>query len=388
MKATIYFRDNYKNTKNEGAISLRIFLNNSYLNIPLNIYCQAENFDKKLNKILAGPDKNNHNHIIKDALGKASRIILKYKVNDRQLTREVFEKEFLNPAILTDFYAFMDDQIRMRIGDDLTESSAAQHFSTIEKFKLFRPSLLIVEIDEQMIRGFKKFLKEKLHNGPNTIYNTLKNVRTYINRAIKQELISVSPFRYYKLTKVEPEPEFLTEFELNSLFELYGSNYLPTKYQNVLRWYLFSCSTGLRISDLRAVRHEMVDNNILSFEPKKTLNTTKVVVHMPLTKVAKKLIKDENPLRVKGLLFDCISEPRMNLYIKEVVKETTPKIIKDISFHSARHTFATLFLKRIKQANGILILQKLLGHAKLESTMIYTHVLNDDVKDAMREFER
>ena len=75
----------------------------------------------------------------------------------------------------------------------------------------------------------------------------------------------------------------------------------------------------------------------------------------------------------------------MNKYIKEVVHFAN--IEKDISFHTARHTFATLFLKKSSKANGILILQQLLGHSNIETTMVYSHVLNEDVKEAMAEFD-
>jgi site-specific recombinase XerD len=53
-------------------------------------------------------------------------------------------------------------------------------------------------------------------------------------------------------------------------------------------------------------------------------------------------------------------------------------IRRDISFHTGRHTFATLFLRRTKAANGILILQKILGHSDLGSTIIYSHVIGTD----------
>jgi len=388
MKVNVYIRDNYKNKDGECSVMLRIFISNNYFYVPLNIYVNPDNFDKDLQKVTKGPHKINQNHIIKDAMGRASGIILKYQVTNKVLTREVFEKEFLNPARMVDFYAFMEDKIKSRRGSpDLVEASANQHLTALNKLKEFRKECLLSELDENFLRDFQKHLIKKLGNGSNTVYNTLKNVRTYVNFAIKEELITVSPFRYFKLKKVDTLPEFLTEFELLSLFELYGSNYLPTTYQRVLRAYLFSCCTGLRISDVSLVKHEMISNNILSFKPKKTLNTTNKVVHVPLTKAALKLIKDESPQRVKGFLFDTLSDQKMNLYLKDVIKEAKPKIERSLSFHSARHTFATMFLRKIKQANGILILQKLLGHAKLESTMIYTHVLNDDITKAMAEFD-
>jgi integrase/recombinase XerD len=387
MKVSVYLNDSYVNSENQSKLYLRVFVDGKYLKIPLNIYCSSSDFDKEKFIINNGTNKKTNNLLIKQAIGKASDIILKYNVNNKPLSRELFEKEYSRPSVIYNFYDFMAEQIKIRTGSDLTESSSRQHLSTLEKLKKFKPELMMVDIDEEFVRNFKKYLSNNLKNNKNTVYNTLKNFRTYINLAITKELLEQSPFKSVKLKKTEVYPEFLTEEELNGLWNLYHRKFLPDRYQNVLRWYLFGCCTGLRIGDLRNAKHEMIDNNTLSFKPIKTLNTTNKTVNIPLTSKALALIADEKTGRNRGHLFNCISEQRMNLYLKDLVKESTPKITKEISFHSARHTFATMFLKKIKQANGILILQRILGHAKLDSTMIYSHVLNDDIKQAMREFD-
>jgi len=244
----------------------------------------------------------------------------------------------------------------------------------------------MAEMDENFLRDFEKFMKSKLKNNASTIYNTMKNIRTYVNRAMKQELIKVSPFRYYKLKRVKTYPEFLSEKERDSLMALYQSeNRIPKTHRKVLRWFLFTCFTGLRIGDLRSVEHENIRNKILSYRPQKSTNINNKRVDCPLSKTALQLIKDEDPLRIRGRLFHCISDQKMNQYIKEVA--AVVGIDKKISFHTGRHTFATLFLKSTKQANGIVILKELLGHSSIETTMVYSHVLTDDVVDAMNEFD-
>jgi integrase/recombinase XerD len=74
----------------------------------------------------------------------------------------------------------------------------------------------------------------------------------------------------------------------------------------------------------------------------------------------------------------------MNGYLKEIAD--LAKVVKDMSFHSGRHTFATMFLKKVKSSAGILILQKLLGHSNIQTTMVYLHVLDQDLKNAIAEF--
>jgi len=385
MKVSVFINDSYVNDDSTSMIYLRIFLNGKYLKIPLDIYVNPEDFNKKSGKVIGGSKKNTQNHIISTALGAASDIILKYKVNKKSLTRELFVKEFRNPSVLVDFYKFMYEQIDLRRGE-LTDTSRKQHHTCLNKLKEFKKTLLIAEIDEEFIKGFENHLRNKLKNGINTTNNNMKVFRTYVNIALRNELMNKNPFLYYKPKKTDAEPESLTEAEKKELERLYLENYLTKTNQKVLRWFLFCCETGIRISDLRQVKHENIQSkNTLSFKPKKTENVNNKRIEVPLTEFAIKLIKDESPLRIKGPLFDCISDQKMNKYIKDVVEVV--KINKSVSFHMARHTFATIFLKKCTKANGIIILQKLLGHSNISSTMIYSHIFEDDINKAMTEFQ-
>ena len=383
MKVSLYLNESYVNSKGECMMYLRAFINRKYLLIPLNFHVRPVDYNKEEQVVLRGKRKAIYNHLIKDAIGKASNIILKYRVNDKTLTREAFEKEFTNPALMTDFYAFMEHEIKSR-HDELTNTSIRQHLTILNKMRAFRPALLFAEIDEKYLVDFQRHLRVKLKNGNNTVNNALKVMKVYINKALKQELITKSPFQYFKIKREKTYPEFLSEDEITKLISIYNSETLRKTQHKVLRWFLFCCQTGLRIGDLRNARHEDIRNGILSIHPVKTLNVNNRRVDIPLNNLAKRLIKDENKFRIKGNLFDCISEPKMRENIKNIVEFA--EIDKEISWHTSRHTFATLFLKKSTRANGIIMLQKLLGHSSIESTMVYAHILNDDLVDAMKNF--
>ena len=207
MKVSVYLNESYRKGDFTCMLYLRVFINKKYLQIPLDLHIDPDNYNKASNRVTKGVERNTHNHLIKDALGRASNIILKYKVNGKMLTRELFEKEFRMPSTLTEFYAFMEDQIKLRVGE-ITQTSANQQLTCLNKLKSFKGSCLMSELDENFIREFEKYMRNKLKNNPNTIYNSLKTVRTYVNRAIKLELMQVSPFKYYKLKRVKTSPEF------------------------------------------------------------------------------------------------------------------------------------------------------------------------------------
>jgi len=127
---------------------------------------------------------------------------------------------------------------------------------------------------------------------------------------------------------------------------------------------------------------EDIISNLLMVVPLNSQNSSGKTIRIPLSKTALELIKDESPYRVKGLIFSTYSEPRMKLYIKEVVLHA--KIHKHVSFHSGRHTFATLFLKK---TNNLAALQKLLGHSNISMTMVYAHLASEDLEREIDVFD-
>lgn len=102
---------------------------------------------------------------------------------------------------------------------------------------------------------------------------------------------------------------------------------------------------------------------------------------MPLTKPALRLIKDANPLRSHGVIFSCYCDQVTNRLLKKITDSVS--IYKKVTTHSARHTFATLFLSKTK---NLAALQKLLGHTNISETMTYAHILTEDIKDEMDVF--
>jgi integrase/recombinase XerD len=381
-KPTIYIKDDYVNKNGECSLYLRIYMQNSYCYINLDIDVKPENFDKKAFHLISGERRKEKNLQIKEAIGRAADIILRYQVQKKTLTKDLFVKEYSNPSIITDFYSFADDAIKSR--HDIVYSTKNLQFAVINKMRQVKPNLLLVELDEDYLTEYAKFWTRK-GNKKNTLGKDFKTMKTYVNIALKKELITRDPFMFFKHRDEKTYPEFLTEEEINKLIDLYNEKSLKDYYQITLRYFIFVCYTGLRISDLKRITFENIFQKNLKFKPYKLLNTTGEKITVPLCKMALRMIKDERPNGLSGVIFTKFSENRLNMYIKEVMRYAGVK--KHVTFHVGRHTFATQFLRKATRANGILMLQKLLGHAKIDSTMIYSHVLTDDIEDAMKQFD-
>jgi integrase/recombinase XerD len=117
--------------------------------------------------------------------------------------------------------------------------------------------------------------------------------------------------------------------------------------------------------------------------PQKKINTDHETVTIPLCNAAKRIILESGPHQVRGRIFDCYSDPVTNRYLKDIA--TLLKIPKLITFHTSRHTFATLFLER---TNDLASLQKLMGHASITQTMVYAHVSEVKKREQIKVFDQ
>ncbi len=102
MKLSILHRTSRPRKDGKSYLYLRLHIQKSYLKIPLDIAVKKEDFNNISNTVTKGGRKKEYNLHIKEALGRASDIILKYKYQQKLLTKELFKKEFLNPSIFTD----------------------------------------------------------------------------------------------------------------------------------------------------------------------------------------------------------------------------------------------------------------------------------------------
>ena len=164
--------------------------------------------------------------------------------------------------------------------------------------------------------------------------------------------------------------------ELESLEKLFAAGNLKATQYNVLRYFLFSCYTGLRYTDMKNFKFGMLqkvnynnsEKTIIKLEQHKTKN----IVSIPVIEKAQQLIGKNYGEHQN--VFKVLSNQKTNDRLKDVMK--IANINKNITFHSARHTFATV---AIEKGIPMEVISTLLGHTELKTTQIYAKI-NDQVK--------
>lgn len=280
------------------------------------------------------------------------------------------------------FLVFMREEI---LHSNLKESTLKNHLSTLHVLSLYKKDVLFKDINFNFLCDFEYFLlKQEYHR--NTIAKHMKHLKRYINLAINKELFELHkyPFRKYKIKYQESKRTHLTPEELGRLenLKLDGQRTL----RRCLDMFLFSCYTGLRFSDIVSITKEnflIIDDKVwLVYSSVKT----DVSVRLPLFLLfeGKSLPIYERYKNAPRTLFGVplSSNSNVNKQLRRISQLAS--IDKKVSFHTARHTNATLLLYN---GANITTVQKLLGHKSVRTTEIYSNIMDMTIVRDLEKIE-
>jgi site-specific recombinase XerD len=194
--------------------------------------------------------------------------------------------------------------------------------------------------------------------------------------AMRYGYIKSNPFKYLTIKKVDGKRDFLSAEELNKLAKLYYSDEITDlKEKEILQYFLFSCYTGLRYSDLKALKSSSIKDKSIQIN----MHKTSYQVNIPLTQKACQLLPSKGKSD-SDQVFRVYCNKVTNRILKDIGARY--KIQKKLTCHVARHTFATV---SITLGIPIEVVSKLLGHTNLKTTQVYAKIV-DSVKE--REMEK
>ena len=255
------------------------------------------------------------------------------------------------------------------------------------KEKYRRSDIGILELNYAFISDFEHYLrnyKPKDHHRPlnnNGIMKHIERLRKMVNMAVTMDWLAKDPFAKFRKHFDKVERKSLTQQELD---KLENKKFRVARLQQVLDMFLFSCYTGLAYIDLSELTPENIitgiDGELWIYTSRAKTDTN---VRVPLLPKAKKLMEKyrEDPRAVAGgTVFPVISNQRMNGYLKEIAEICGIKT--DLTFHIARHTFATT----VTLSNGVPIesVSKMLGHTSIRTTQIYAKVVEHKLSEDMQ----
>ena len=239
----------------------------------------------------------------------------------------------------------------------------------------------MAEVDKEYCTGFLQYLKNaKRKDGMPMAKATAATYFTVftcvLNAAVKEDIIAANPVAKIstedKIKVPESTREYLTIDEIKTLANT------ECICEVVKRAFMFSCFSGMRISDIQALTWENIETDCTQYRVKIVMQKTLRPLYIPLSSSAVKWLPERNGAGDADKVFHMPSRTYIGLVMKSWV--LTAGIKKSISFHCARHTFATTLLTK---GADLYTTSKLLGHSKVETTQIYTKIIDRKKQDAV-----
>lgn len=343
---------------------------------------KSKYWDSKTVQVKSYPNVNKHrlkqvNQELEKINTKAGANIHQFNINDKALTFDDFETQCWSDSAGIDtksFYEFATKEIEYMKKVKSPPETIRTFSSLVSKLKKYREPLYFEDITLDFLREYHAHMIVKQKNKENTCSKTFRFIRNMINRAINQKILTENVFDRFTIKSVPGQREFLTEIELKALENLLNKGTGEKHLDNVLRYFLFSCYTGLRYQDIKKLRFQDMKKESTtvgeSWIIRVLMHKTGEPVSIPIISRAKELIGEAGFENQK--VFKVRANQVTNRHLKDIIAKT--EIQKTITFHCARHTFATHCLNL---GIPIEVVSSLLGHTDLKTTKVYAKVVDN-----------
>jgi integrase len=308
-------------------------------------------------------DTTKINQKITSITKELSMIIQRADATGAIVTTDNFKAILKNPGYNDDFIIFMQKTTEKEAADfKIAKQTEMDHLSLIDKVQKIKGRIPFSQITVKLWSDIEANL---IKSGckKNTIFKYFTDLQVFINKAIRDGIITINPWLTVVVKKEKTRREFLDLSEIKKL-ENYFRSTINKKQKNASAAFLFGCYTGLRFSDLKKLQWTNIIDDWILFTIKKTATPDKVPLNIPALNILKMLKKE------KENIFTLYQD--VNTTIKAICTEVG--INKKITFHCSRHTFATISLLLSKD---IATVSKLLGHSNISTTQIYAHIIDE-----------
>ncbi len=307
-----------------------------------------------------------------------------------QAIKSIYLGKNIKQHLFMELFKYHNGQIKDQVGKGYSKGTLLRFETTYKHTRDFikhhfgKEDINLNELKYDFITEFEFYLKSVKGISHNTVMRYLKIFKKIVLMAVKNEWLDKDPFSRYTMTMKEVKKGYLNKEELQSL---YDKEFSMERLEQVRDIFLFCCYTGLSYADVRKLTPENISKGLdgeywIFVDRTKTGSASNV----PLLPVAAEIMEKykEHPITSNsGCLLPVISNQKMNAYLKEMA--TLCDINKHITFHMARHTFATT----VTLSNGVAIetVGSMLGHRNLKTTQVYAKVVQEKVSQDMKKLK-
>jgi site-specific recombinase XerD len=395
MKAKITLHIYAKTTKANAAgqlpIYIRLTVDGQRFEFSSKKFIEKGKWSSELSKMKGSSEEartlNNYLDLMKS---KVFDVQMELIHKNEELSLENFKSRILGThqreRMIIPIYQNHNDKIEDLIGNGYA-------YGTLERFKISLKHLQefiqwkynvsdigISKIDFAFITEFEFYLRSVKKCNNNTAVKYVRNFRKIIKSCLDNEWLDKDPTTRYEGKMKEVERDFLTEEELNRIYNKRFSSERLTLVKDI---FIFSCYTGLAYVDVKGLKKDHIgmgiDGQKWIFKNRQKTDTKSKIPVLPIAQeIIEKYANHPKCLNEDSIL-PILTNQKMNAYLKEI--GDLCDISKEITFHMARHTFAT----SVTLTNGVPIetVSKMLGHKNIQTTQHYAKILDKKVSEDM-----
>lgn len=366
----VYNRKKRLNKKGMALVQVEAYLDRKKKYFSTKVYLKPEQWDSRKLIVKNHPNAEALNRMIYEFMALIEKKELELWQQGRRVTLESL-KEILNAN--ENCLSFIPFCRREVANSALKESTKRNHLSTLALLQEFKKDVTFSDLTFEFIASFECFLQSKGYH-VNTIAKHMKHLKRHVNVAINKDYVEIQkyPFRKYKIRMVENKHTHLSPEELEKLEKLNLTGKYA-KHQKTLDAFLFCCYAGMRYSDfVNLTPGNIVEQSQESWLIYKSIKTgTEVRLPLYLLFEGKGVTLLQKYQDNLPKFFHLQDNSNVNKVLAAISR--LAGLSKRVSFHTARHTNATLL---IYSGVNITTVQKLLGHKSVKTTQIYTCVMD------------
>ena len=389
FRVVFYLRSNYVNKEGKTSVMLRIYLNNERLSLgSTGISVKSSQWDKEKERIKGRTTEALNTNLQLDNIASGLQSIFRRIEMSDVVSLERIKSEFLGKKgeidTLMQLFEKHNGDVAKQVGVSVGKATlqkynvCKRHFSEFLEKQYKRSDLKLTELTYVVIREFDLYLRTEVGQNPNTATKTMKTFKTITLLGQKMGVLLHDPFMNHRF-HIEPVNRgFLTDEEI---LLIANKDLGISRLELVRDIFIFSCFTGLAYIDVS----NLTPDHIVTLGDKQWIMTqrqkTSVETNVLLLDIPKAIIaKYGGKTYRNGKLFPMLTNQKTNSYLKEIADICGIK--KNLTFHLARHTFATMSLSKGVPMESV---SKMLGHNNIRTTQIYARITNKKIEHDMEE---
>ena len=389
FRVVFYLRSNYVNKEGKTSVMLRIYLNNERLSLgSTGISVKSSQWDKEKERIKGRTTEALNTNLQLDNIASGLQSIFRRIEMSDAVSLERIKSEFLGKKeeidTLMQLFEKHNGDVAKQVGVSVGKATlqkynvCKRHFSEFLEKQYKRSDLKLTELTYVVIREFDLYLRTEVGQNPNTATKTMKTFKTITLLGQKMGVLLHDPFMNHRF-HIEPVNRgFLTDEEI---LLIANKDLSISRLELVRDIFIFSCFTGLAYIDVS----NLTPDHIVTLGDKQWIMTqrqkTSVETNVLLLDIPKAIIaKYGGKTYRNGKLFPMLTNQKTNSYLKEIADICGIK--KNLTFHLARHTFATMSLSKGVPMESV---SKMLGHTNIRTTQIYARITNKKIEHDMEE---